>query len=422
MLKTNLIAGLNNNLNFLACSLFLATLFSGTQAAIAQLRLGTGIQQGLEGHLIEYQLQGKPLSNMRGIPGCSVGFGTSCNKTAPLLERIILENSGMTRQDLILKASGGLENYQKFAKFYPSNTDVSSLTSDSFWVNASPYILDRYEHSGIGVLETTRYKELHQIVSNFNSTSVVQNTDTLSLREGIIGLKTAYGRTLLQEAAKIPDIEAKIVEYGLNPIETAFHLQQFQYAVTTLESNNYQIRDYAIYQILSNPYTNIPDEFNRPSFNIGSELDTLDGLTLEGESYIRSIIEGEPNTALLDTPEVIVNLGEYGDTALYVALGGIGLTLLFIGLAALDSGGQSSISLAQSNTGLSLSNSFPDSSIPPIEDLNSPAIQPDIITGQAGLNSPEGNMINVAEPSSNAYLLIVALLLLFTLNKIMKPK
>ncbi|MDJ0647807.1 MAG: hypothetical protein QNJ60_03800 [Xenococcaceae cyanobacterium MO_188.B19] len=425
MVKTNLIAGFNNNLNFLAFSLFLTTLFSATQSAVAQLRLGRGIQPGLEGHLIEYQLQGQPLGNMRGIQGCSVGFGTKCNKTAALLQKIILENSGTTYQDLILKASGGLENYQNFLKYYPSAKDISSVTSDSFWVNASPYILDRYEYSGIGVLEPVSSKELYEIVSNFNSTSVTQNKNSLNLREGMIGLKTAYGRTILEEAQKIPNIEAKITEYGLNSIETAFHLQQFRYAVATLESNNYENTNFALYKILSNPYTDIPGEFNRPSLKINPKLDTLDGNTLEGESYIKSFIEGNAGAiTLFNNPEVIVTLDESEETALYATLGGIGFTVLIIALVALNSDSQSSSTIAQSN-GESLS-LFGDSTpllSSPTDDLNNPpGIIPDIVIGQPTVNPNNGEIASIPEPSVNPYILTITLLMLLALNKMIKAR
>lgn len=422
MFKTYLIAGFNNHLNFLAFSLFATVLFSGTQSAIAQLRLGRGIQPGLEGHLIEYQLQGQPLSNMRGIQGCSVGFGTRCNKTAALLERIVLENSGTTYQDLLIKASGGLENYQKFTQYYPYSKDISSVTSDSFWVNASPYILDRYEYSGIGVLEQVGSTELYQIVSQFNSTSITRNKTSLSPREGIIGLKTAYGRTLIEEAQKIPNIEAKIAEYGLDSIETAFHLQQFRYAVATIESNDYETTNFALYQILSNPYTDTPSEFNRPSLEIDPKLDTLQGNTLEGESYIQSIIEGDANAlGFMGEPELIVSLDESGETALYATLGGIGFTLLIIALVALSSDGRSSATITQSDGESLFGNStfFPSVSI---DDLNNPETAPDIVIEQPGLNPNNGGIMDIPEPSIDGYIVAISILMLLALNKMIKAK
>lgn len=421
MLNTKLLAGFNNYLNFFTISVVLSVVFSEPQIAFAQLRLGKGIQPGLEGHVIEYQLQGNPLGNMRGIQGCSVGFGTSCNKTAALLEKIILKNSGTTYEDLIIKASGGLENYQKFAKYYPSHKNISSLTSDSFWINASPYILDRYEYSGIGVLENIGSKELYQIVSHFESTSITQNKDSLTPREGIIGLKTAYGRTLLEEAQKIPDIEAKIASYGLNSLETAFHVQQFRYAVATLETNNTSNHNLALYQILSNPYTDIPGEFNRPSLGIDPNLDTLSSQTLEGESYVKSVIEGEANSlGFLGNPEVIVGADQSTRTALYATLGGIGFTLLIIALVALDSDGQSSNTIVQSINDASFLATPSDSTTSGIEDLNPPDIVPNIVIENPGVNPSENNPVEVLEPSSNSYVLVMILLIVLALSKIIK--
>jgi hypothetical protein len=334
-----------NNLNltkkyissfFYALLFAIANVISWANVAVAQLRLGSGVQPGLESYILEYQLRGLPLNKVRGINSCSVGFGVSCNKTGAILQQIVEQYSGRTYDDLLVEAAGGINNYRQFLQFYSRLSDsvTSSMPFNSFWLNGNPLILDSYENSGIGKLSSNSVPNLHEIISRFNYAPVIWGRHSLNLRQGLIGLKTAYGFTLVKEALKIPNIEAKIATFGLNESETAFHIQQFHQAVISLNSNNAQTINLALFEILSNPYTDVAAEQNRPPLRIKEDPDWLQGVILEGEEEaISSWFGGEGSEiALQSSPDIVFDNSDL--TPVYV-IGGIGgftlLVLLLIG-------------------------------------------------------------------------------------------
>jgi hypothetical protein len=321
-------------------------LLSQCNLALAQIRLGRGIQPGLEGHLLEYQIQQKPLEKMQGISGCSVGFGVGCNKTASLLQKIVTESSGKTYQDILWQAAGGQDNYLRFTSHYPQGIDIDSMPLNSFWINEGGYILDSHQYSGIEDLNRIPQSDLNSLVSQFTYAPIALKTEKINLKQGLIGLKTAYGRDLLEEARKIPNIEQKIAASGLSSSEINFHLQQFLDSVEALEKGNEQQLNHSLYQLLSHPYTSDPGVLNRPSLGISSSLDRQMGIGLEGDEYISSLVTPSLNTAnvsetvIFNSAEVAISAegvsGSGSNTPLYVVAGIGGLTLLALLLTGLD--------------------------------------------------------------------------------------
>ena len=351
---------------FSTITLCFSSLLAQSHIALAQMRLGRGIESGLEGHLIEYQLQQQPLSEMRSIDGCSVGIGVGCNKTASLLQKIVTEHSGKTYHDILLQAVGGGENYSRFTSYYSRNVDSRSVAIDtiplnSFWIDGGDYVLDSYRYSGLDNLNDNLNKVapsgFNRVVDRFSYAPIANGSDNLTLRQGLIGLKTAYGRTLIEEASKIPDIQQRIAAANLNPVEANFHLQQFINSVEAIESGERQQLDSSLYRLLSNPYTSEPGVLNRPSMEI-SDFDRV-GIGLEGDEYIASVISGDSTeTAIFSSPEVFVSsaeggIGSTGNTPFYVVAGLGGLTVLALILTSLDGGSDSdfvSVAPANSNT------------------------------------------------------------------------
>lgn len=362
---------------FSTIALCFSSLLSQSNIALAQLRLGRGIQPGLERHLLEYQSQQQPLEKMRGLSGCSIGIGVGCNKTASLLQKIVTESSGKTYQDILLQAAGGQSNYSRFARHYPQNVDLSFIPLNSFWINGGDYILDSHQYSGIGDLERIPESGFRQIVSQFRYSPVTQGRNNLNLQQGLIGLKTAYGKTLLEEARKIPNIEQKIAASGLDTAETNFHLQQFLNSVEAIETGNQQQLNHSLYRLLSNPYTSEPSNLNRPSLGISSSLDRQIGVGLEGDEYISSLVAGEASeTVIFNSSEVTIyadssNGGSSGNnTPLYVAAGVGSVTLLVLLLTNLDES--------------SGSNAFAASTIVPSNSHNSADVENPVDSGNVG--------------------------------------
>jgi hypothetical protein len=387
---------------FSALFFTLAIVISWAELAVAQLRLGSGVQPGLEGYIVESQLQGLPLNKIRGINGCSVGFGVSCNKTAAILQQIIQEFSGRTYDDLLIQAVGGLDNYKEFIQFYPQSTAlIPSMPLNSFWVNGDRLILDSYQNSGIEILSPKSIPNLHEIVSRFRYAPVTWDYDSLNLRQGLIGLKTAYGMTLVEEALKIPEIEDKIATFGLNETETAFHLKQFRQAVAALNSNSTPNINFSLFQVLSNPYTNIPAEFNRPFLNISQNSDWFNGIVLEGEEQaISNWLPGEGNEiVLLDSPNLVFN--SINLTPVYVVSGISGFTFLTL-LLIDDLDSNSSNSLPRSHR-------VPDILVPPIANSPNPTI-----------NLPIKGSSRIPEPSNIPGIIVVAIVGLIFCRKRIK--
>ena len=314
-------------------ALCISSLLSQSTVALAQLRLGRGIKPGLEGHLIEYQIQQQPLAKMRSVAGCTIGIGVGCNKTASLLQKIVTESSGKSYQDILLQAVGGQQNYQYFVNHYPQNAKIEQMPLNSFWRDGGKYVLDSHQYSGIANLDRVPQSQFTQVIRQFSYAPIANNQQNLNLYQGLVGLKTAYGKTLLEEARQIPHIEQKIAALDLSNAEKSFHLQQFVQGIKAIESGNQEQINHSLYQLLSNPYTSEAEVLNRPPVGIAAHLDRQTGYGLQADEYIAFAAAGESSeTIVFSSPEVAIlagnGSGNVDSTYLYVAMGLGGLALL----------------------------------------------------------------------------------------------
>ncbi|BAU63773.1 hypothetical protein STA3757_11400 [Stanieria sp. NIES-3757] len=386
-----------------------AHLCSWTDTAMAQLRLGTGIQPGLEEYLLEYQLQGLPLERLRGISGCSVGFGAGCNKTGSLLQQIIQQQTGRSYQDLLVESAGGLNNYLRFQQFYSNASAISAAPYSSFWRNHDSSILDSYENSGIGQLNSNNVANLREVVRGFRYAPVTRGNNNLNLREGLIGLKTAYGRTLIEEVLKIPDLEQKIIAFGLSEKETTYHLQQFRQAKAALNTDNSETINQSLYHLLTYPYSSLPAELNRPQLGIAQSMERISGVTQEGDFVTDAVAEEEfmvSEIVLPTSSDILVKVTD--KTPIYVAAGVGGLTILILLLSL----GSDDANAKLANANINTNNSIPADRVIETDDFYSPVNPIDNpIFNQAQ------NISRIPEPNQTTSLIILAVLILLFSRK-----
>ena len=324
-----------------SCLFSVSSILSFPQTTLAQLRIGRTVQPGLEGYFLEYQQTGLPLNELMSVSSCSVGLGASCNKTGAVLQKIVKEYSGSGYRELLMKAAGGVENYQRFARLYSNPAAISLTPYSSFWRDNNQYILDNHEYAGINFLQAIDSAELNEITSKFEYSPLSLRNSNISPRQGLIQLKVSYGVTLMEEALKIPDIDRKIAEESLNESEASFHQQQFQTAVLAIQGKSTSEISKSLFFVLSNPYTQVPGVLNRPNLNISTDLASIHGVTLEGdEETILSNTEENAVAILTNTFEenTFEETIEGLSTSYYYTLAGLGgMAVLMILLADGDS-------------------------------------------------------------------------------------
>jgi len=320
---------------------------SMSPSAFAQLNIGQyGVQPGLESEYLNYQMSGQGLSQMRGIPGCFVGFGLGCNKTGAVLNQLLETNNRSTYQDLLLRAAGGPENFQNFANFYGNNPNLYQIPYASFWQNDSPSIMDGYRYVLGSSVSPTPAQGLGSVTKNFYWAPVSGADSSLSLRSGLLDLKYSFGRLLLEEVSKIPNVEQQIQSMGLPPELTNFYLGNLSKGLHALDAGNNQQIEHSILNLLSSPYSPSGAEFHRPSIGVPKVFDQLYGEGLSGDEFVSTPpILLDPDVANIDIPNTV---GEYFSTpegsghgfpGWLLAGAGLGLGLLLLLLAG---GGKSS--------------------------------------------------------------------------------
>ncbi|NMG08285.1 hypothetical protein DP117_15830 [Brasilonema sp. UFV-L1] len=245
-----------------------ATVLNTSESASAQLNVGKhGIQPGLEQNYLRYQVSGRPLNQMRAIPACSVGFGAACNKAGAVFEKLLESNGGPSRQQLLMKAAGGEENYQNFAAFYGNDPNLAEIPYASFWQNGNPDIVDGYRYLLEQTVSQTPQEGLGQVTQNFYW-KPEGSGNSLDGRHGLLDLKYAYGRLLLEEVAKIPNAQQQIESLGLAPELTKFYSQKFSDSMRVLKSGNEESLKETILTDLSIPYSPETAKFGRPNVGI----------------------------------------------------------------------------------------------------------------------------------------------------------
>lgn len=266
-----------------------ATVVNASQPASAQLNVGHyGIQRGLEQNYLQYQVSGRDLSQMRGIPGCSVGFGASCNKAGAVFQKILESNGGPTYEQLLMKAAGGEENFHNFASFYGNNPNISQVPYASFWENNNPDIVDGYRYLLGQTVSQSPQEGLGQVTKNFHW-APEGSGNSLDPRNALLDLKYSYGRLLLQEIAKIPDAHQQIQALGLKPEEVKFFSDRLSAAKVALNGNQQSLKE-TILKELSVPYSPDGGDFNRPNLGIPP---LSDGLTDKPETLAGEVVSWE---------------------------------------------------------------------------------------------------------------------------------
>ncbi|MBW4593388.1 MAG: hypothetical protein KME46_10820 [Brasilonema angustatum HA4187-MV1] len=260
----------------------LATVVNTSQSASAQLKVGDyGVQPGLEHNYLQYQLSGRDLTQMRGIPGCSVGFGAACNKAGAVFQKLVESNGGPTHEQLLMQAAGGEQNYQNFAKFYGNDPNLTQIPYASFWENGNPSIVDGYRYLLGQTVNQTPQEGLGQVAKNFYW-AVQGSGNSLDPRNGLLDLKYSYGRLLLEEVAKIPDAQQQIQALGLAPELTKFYSEKLSSSMRVLKSGNEESLKQTILKDLSMPYSPEAAELGRPNLGIPA-INSLSEDTLAGD-------------------------------------------------------------------------------------------------------------------------------------------
>ncbi|WP_211178702.1 hypothetical protein [Brasilonema octagenarum] len=340
------------------------------QSASAQLVLGRyGIQPGLEQNYLQYQLSGRDLTQMRGIAGCSVGFGASCNKAGAVFQKLVQSNGGPSYEQLLMRAAGGEQNYRNFASLYGNDPGISQIPYASFWQNDNPNIVDGYRYLFGQTVSQTPQEGLGQVTKNFYW-APSGGGNSLDPRNGLLDFKYAYGRLLLEEVAKIPNAQQQIQSLGLGPELTKFYSQKLSNSMRVLNSGDQESLKETILKDLSMPYSPEAAEFGRPNLGIPGG-DSLIGETLPGDTFFGTTpVSLQPEGIGIDVPsnlaeDVVLQQGSSGSSFPTWPLGGLGLLLL---LLAFGGGGSSSGRGSGTPTGTPLLSTPPSSgggSVPP---------------------------------------------------------
>ena len=273
----------------IAFSSYAAAILTAPQQAFAQLSIGRyGVQPGLESNYLQYQMSGRSLSQMRVIPGCGVGGGAGCDKTATVLQQLVESNGGPSYQELLIRAAGGQQNYQNFASFYGNNPNISQVPYASFWQNDNPYMVDGYRYLLGQTVSRTPQPGLGQVAKNFYW-APEGSGNSLDPRSGLLNLKYSYGRLLLEEVAKIPNWKQQIQSQDLPADVKQFYASNASEGLRALNSGNERQLEGKLLEVLSKPFSPDGAEYNRPNAGIPREFDDIIGQGLPGDVFVAAV-------------------------------------------------------------------------------------------------------------------------------------
>ncbi|WP_414590361.1 hypothetical protein [Anabaena sp. CCY 9614] len=292
------------------------------ESATAQLRVNQrdSIPKGQESQYLEYQRQNNQnLRQMRVMPDCSLGDGLGCNKTGTVVEQIINQSHGANYYDLLMRATGGQDNYRNFAAFYNNNPRLPTIPYASFWRNEDPSILDGHRYVLGQSVSRNPVTGLADVTRNF-AWSPLSRGREISPRDGLLDLKYSYGRVLLEEVAKIPNLEQQVTSLDLPPDMTEFYLSNISQGLRALNIGDERGLRQSVLRLLSFPYSpGVRDDgwYGRKIVDVPltdqPELPTLPGTAIVSENPLPV---GEEMTVALDVPflnEVVLpSGGNYG--------------------------------------------------------------------------------------------------------------
>jgi len=400
------------------------------QPASAQLNIGRyGVQPGLEQNYLQYQLSGQSLSQMRAIPGCLTGFGLGCNKTGEVLQQLVEQNNKTSYSNLLMRAAGGEQNYRNFSNFYGNNPRLPEVPYSSFWQNDAKNIMDGYQYLLGQEVGRTPVENLGLITKNFYWSPLSGDNNSLSLRSGLLDLKYSYGRVLLEEVSKIPNLEQQIQSLGLPKEVTQYYLSNFSTGLEALNAGNENALKDSILHILSVPFSPEGGEYGRPFAGIPNGLNLESGEVLLGNAFSgSSLVTLEPEAISLD----ILGEGEgyglipggSGNPFPTWLLGILPLGLLFF---LLSSGGDSGDS--SGSRGTLISSGGETGVTPPPPPSPSPTVCPTMSGGNGVGNNQSANgscsnpilpgqeIKKVPEPSVVNAILLLTIVLCLLKNK-----
>ncbi|MBH8554606.1 hypothetical protein I8751_20020 [Nostocaceae cyanobacterium CENA357] len=332
-----------------------AVALSVCQSATAQpIGLDVGgryrIPPGQEPEYLRYQLEhNNDLRQIQVIPDCSVGFGLGCNKTGTVLEQIVRSNGGPSYQEMLVRAAGGPENYRNFATFYGNDPNLDQIPYASFWQEPSPSIVDRYQYVLGQSVSRNPVQGLGTVTQNFAWAPLSRGNNSLSARDGLLDFKYSYGRVLLNEVAKVPNLKQQISSLDLPPDMTKYYFNTISSGLQALNTGNEQRLQDSILKIFSFPYSPpsiVSGEFGRVPINPPNQVS--EGIPLPGEAIsINPVlsegvaIDAVPDTSLAFEDFLQPAAGGFNFPFLPV-LGGIGLLALVLSLGGGDDGDSSS--------------------------------------------------------------------------------
>jgi hypothetical protein len=213
------------------------------------------IPPGQERQLLQYQLQNNKagLRQMRLIPGCVTGFGLTCNKTGGVIEQIIQSNGGPTYQQMLMRAAGGEANFNRFTPYYGNNLNQTQqpIPYISVWRDGSNNTLDSVTYTLGQPLSRNRVPGLGDVTSKFYW-SPLKGEDPY---RGFVNLKYSFGRVLVEEAAKIPDLNQQMTLLKLEPEMMRFYLNNINRAINAIRTGRNEELKQSILTILSRPYS-----------------------------------------------------------------------------------------------------------------------------------------------------------------------
>ncbi|WP_414577114.1 hypothetical protein [Anabaena sp. CCY 9402-a] len=345
------------NITLVCSSLVTALILSQTANAQQQgLNVGAPVKipQGLEKQYLQYQLQnnGAGLRQMRVMPACVVGEGLRCGKTGTVLEKIIESNGGLTYQQMLMKAAGGEDNFNKFATYYGNNRNLMEqpIPYTSLWRNGSNRFLDSVTYTLGEPLSRNRVAGLGDVTSKFYW-SPLRGQDPY---RAFADMKYAFGRVMVEEAAKIPDLKQQIIQMNLEPEVMRFYQNNIARAISAMNGGRDEEFKASILRLLSQPYSQVDinnGDYGRVVLDEmpGGLVDSGDVLT--GNIFDDSVIEPLGNVITDDIS--VLDGSQYFSTA-SDGFGGILPWLVPLALLALllgsigDRNGSSSRAVAQS--------------------------------------------------------------------------
>ena len=269
-----------------------AVLLSVCQSATAKpvgLNLGGEyrIPPGQEQELLQYQLEhNNDLRQLRVIPGCTTGFGLSCNKTGTVLEQIIKSNGGPSYEQMLIQAAGGRDNLQDFSAYYGNNFNVYQTPYISFWreQKTSSSILDSSQYVLGQSVSRTPVEGLGNVTKKFSWAPLTRGDNSLDPRSGLLDLKYSYGRVLLNEFAKISNPQQQIRSLNLPPDMTQYYLSTVSGGLRALKIGDEQGLQDNILKIFSFPYTTVTTtDYGRVPIG-GAEQLALQPIPLAGDA------------------------------------------------------------------------------------------------------------------------------------------